>query len=137
MNLSMRLAGIFASIVFMITAIPGLYQQIMPNNVMLPPELFSGITMLEILVMSIAGSALAGFIGYWIGDILSHPQGVRLRKRKERAQALKAKKLASETEAALPPPEAPEQVHGLENYSSSATPANQYPESPSQGTPVS
>jgi hypothetical protein len=81
MNLAMRLAGLFGTAVFLLTAMPGFYRQIEPHDFsQMATDTISGMSMLETLLISLGGSVAAGFVGYMIGDILSHPQGKRKKK---------------------------------------------------------
>lgn len=75
MKLNTKVAGICASLTFLITAIPGFYQQARPTDFnFISVDSFSGMAVVETLVISLLGSLAAGMIGYLIGDILSHPQ---------------------------------------------------------------
>jgi len=103
MNLSMRLAGIFGTAVFLLTAMPGFYKQIEPHDFsQMATDTISGMSMLETLLISLGGGIGAGFVGYMIGDILSHPQG----KRKKKAPAKKPQNQTQPTEpvALMPEP---------------------------------
>ncbi len=74
MKLPMKVAGMCWSITFLVTAIPGFYQQTRPANFgSISTETFSGMTVLETLALSVVGSFAAGMFGYMIGDILSRP----------------------------------------------------------------
>lgn len=78
MNLSMRLAGVFGTSVFLLTGFPGFYRQIQPHNfAQMATDTFSGMSMLETVFLSLSGAIAAGLIGYTIGDILSKPEGRR------------------------------------------------------------
>jgi hypothetical protein len=78
MNLSLRLAGIFGTFVFLLTSLPGFYRQIQPHDFsQMATDSFSGMSMLETIFLSLGGAMAAGFIGYTIGDILSKPNGKR------------------------------------------------------------
>ena len=82
MNLSVRLAGLFATSVFLLTAMPGFFKQIQPYDVgQMATEPISGIAMLETLILSVGGAIGAGIIGYTMGDILTHPDTRRSKKK--------------------------------------------------------
>src|ERR1044072_4571855 len=76
MKLSVKLAGLFGSGVFIITALPGFYQHVKPASMQsMVNDVIQGMDILETLGISLGGAILAGAIGYLIGDILSKPQG--------------------------------------------------------------
>jgi hypothetical protein len=76
MKLPMKVAGICWSLTFLVTAIPGFYQQTRPTDfTTMSSQSFSGMAIFETLLVSMIGSLAAGMIGYIIGDILSNPQG--------------------------------------------------------------
>lgn len=76
MKLPMKVAGICWSLTFLVTAIPGFYQQTRPTDfAAMSSQSFSGMAIFETLLVSLIGSLAAGMIGYIIGDILSNPQG--------------------------------------------------------------
>lgn len=76
MKLPMKVAGMCWSLTFLVTAVPGFYQQTRPMDfATASAESFSGLAVLETLSVSLIGSFAAGMIGYMIGNILSHPQG--------------------------------------------------------------
>lgn len=78
MNLSVRLAGICGTSVFLLTSMPGFYKQIQPQDfAQMATGTISGTSLLETMVLSLGGAIAAGFIGYIIGDILSHPDAKR------------------------------------------------------------
>jgi hypothetical protein len=90
MKLSIKLAGLCGSGVFILTALPGFYQQIKPASVdAMIFEMVPGMEILEILGISLLGALVAGGIGYKIGEILSNPAG---NTRKHRGRALKPQK---------------------------------------------
>lgn len=75
MKLSVRIAGVCASGFFMLTALPGFYHQIGGGGLSPSSAPISGVSLMETLLLSLAGSVIAGVIGYKIGEILSHPKG--------------------------------------------------------------
>jgi hypothetical protein len=76
MKLSVRLAGLCGSAAFIITALPGFYQQAKPTDfAQMATDILPGINIIENMLMSLGGALGAGFIGYSIGDILSNPKG--------------------------------------------------------------
>jgi len=82
MNLSVRLAGLFATTVFLLTAMPGFFKQIQPYDIgQMANETISGVSLLETLMLSVGGAVAAGIIGYIMGDILTHPD-IRKTKKK-------------------------------------------------------
>ncbi|HEY9686310.1 MAG TPA: hypothetical protein V6C52_04975 [Coleofasciculaceae cyanobacterium] len=86
MKLSIKLAGLFGSGVFICTALPGFYQQIKPASVeSMIYDMVPGMEILETLGVSLLGALVAGGIGYKIGDILSNPAG-NYQKQRGRAQ---------------------------------------------------
>ncbi len=81
MNLSVRMAGLCGTSVFLVTALPGFYRQIQPQDfTQMASDTFSGMAMLETLLLSLSGAIAAGFIGYIIGDIWAKPTGKRKKK---------------------------------------------------------
>ncbi len=75
MKLNTKVGGICASLTFLITAIPGFYQQARPTDLnFIASTSFSGMAVVETLAISLLGAMAAGMIGYTIGDILSNPQ---------------------------------------------------------------
>lgn len=88
MKLSFRLAGLCASGTFILTALPGFYQQVKPTDITsMATEAIPGMTILETLTISLGGALLAAFIGYVIGDILSNPKGGKRNKKAGKAPA--------------------------------------------------
>jgi hypothetical protein len=82
MNLAMRLAGLFATFVFLLTAMPGFFKQIQPQDMaQMANDTFSGVSLLETLMLSVGGAVAAGVIGYIMGDILTHPDTRRSKKK--------------------------------------------------------
>jgi hypothetical protein len=78
MNLSVRLAGMCGTSVFLLTAMPSFYKQIQPQDfAQMATGTISGTALLETMILSLGGAIAAGFIGYTIGDILSHPDPKR------------------------------------------------------------
>ena len=73
MKLSMKLAGLFASGSFIVTGMPGLFQRLSLTDLS-ASETLSGIDLLETLLLSLAGTVVAGFIGFQVGNILLHPK---------------------------------------------------------------
>jgi Mn2+/Fe2+ NRAMP family transporter len=96
MNLSMRIAGLCASGAFIVTALPAFFQQWSPNSPML--DSFTGMSLLESLLISLIGAVIAGIIGFQIGKILSKPAGKKKKK--------KLKTTTSSQESNTPPPNA-------------------------------
>lgn len=75
MKLNTKVGGICASLTFLITAIPGFYQQARPTDLnFISSGSFSGMAVVETLAISLLGALAAGMIGYIIGDILSNPK---------------------------------------------------------------
>ncbi len=75
MKLNTKVGGICASLTFLITALPGFYQQARPTDFnFISSDSFSGMAVVETLAISLLGALAAGMIGYIIGDILSNPQ---------------------------------------------------------------
>jgi hypothetical protein len=82
MNLAMRLAGLFATFVFLLTAMPGFFKQVQPHDIaQMANDTFSGISLMETLMLSVGGAVAAGVIGYIMGDILTHPDTRRSKKK--------------------------------------------------------
>lgn len=76
MKLSVKLAGLFGSGVFIITAIPGFFQHIRPTSLSgMANEAVQGMAIMETLFFALLGTGIAAVIGYIIGDILSKPMG--------------------------------------------------------------
>lgn len=81
MILSKRLAGIFATAVFIVTALPGFFRQVQPHDLtQMATDTFSGVSLMETLLVSVGGAVAAAIIGYMIGDILTHPAPKRKKK---------------------------------------------------------
>ncbi len=84
MKLSVRISGLCASAAFIVTALPGFYQQAKPTDLaQIATDILPGMNIIEKILISLGGAVCAGVIGYVIGDILSNPQGKK-KKRKER-----------------------------------------------------
>jgi len=82
MKLSVKLAGLLGSGVFILTALPGFYQQVRPVSfTSMLTEAVQSVSILEKLGFSLGGALVAGWIGYTIGDILSKPKGGMARPR--------------------------------------------------------
>lgn len=76
MKLPMKVAGLCWSVTFLVTAVPGFYNQTRPMDFnTISAESFSGMAIVETLAVSLIGSFAAAIIGFMIGDILSNPQG--------------------------------------------------------------
>lgn len=76
MKLSVRLAGLCGSGAFLLSALPGFYQQAKPTDIaQMATDVIPGVNIIETLLLSLGGAIVAGFIGYLIGDILSNPKG--------------------------------------------------------------
>lgn len=102
MKLPLKVAGLCWSLTFLVTAMPGFYQQIKPTDfTSISADTFSGMNILEKLALSLAGSMMAGTIGYIIGDILSKPQGLTKAEREAK------NKKAAKVQQAEPEPEKP------------------------------
>ena len=75
MKLALRTAGLCASGVFLLAALPAFFAQVAPMGLASGASVgIRGIALAETLVVSLTGAAMAGVLGYWIGDILAHPQ---------------------------------------------------------------
>lgn len=75
MKLPMKVAGLCWSVTFLVTAVPGFYNQTRPMDFnTISTETFSGMAVVETLAVSLIGSFAAAIIGFMIGDILSNPQ---------------------------------------------------------------
>jgi hypothetical protein len=102
MKLNTKVGGICASLTFLITAIPGFYQQARPTAFnFIASDSFSGMAVVETLAISLLGAMAAWMIGYIIGDILSHPQKVV----KPQASPIEAP-----VPSPLPPPNLPDKT---------------------------
>lgn len=87
MKLPVKAAGLCGSMTFLITAMPGFYQQIRPTDFsLMATHSFSGMAVIETLILSLLGSIVAGAIGYKIGEILAKPQGIPKSQKKEAAE---------------------------------------------------
>lgn len=76
MKLPLKLAGLFGSGVFILTAIPGFYQQVKPASLnAMMTDAIQGMAILEKLGISLLGALVAGVLGFVIGDIFSKPRG--------------------------------------------------------------
>lgn len=81
MNLSIRLAGLFATAVFIVTALPGFFKQVQPHDLtQMATDTISGVSLMETLLISVGGAVAAAIIGYMIGEILTHPEPRRKKK---------------------------------------------------------
>jgi|GEM_PF-4326281 len=81
MNLSIRLAGLFATAVFIVTALPGFFKQVQPHHLtQMATDTISGVSLMETLLISVGGAVAAALIGYMIGEILTHPAPRRKKK---------------------------------------------------------
>ncbi len=88
MKLAVKFAGLLGSGVFLLTALPGFYQNVKPVSMdAMIYESVPGISILESLGMSLAGAVVAGIIGYMIGDILSKPKGKPKRSRSAKSSS--------------------------------------------------
>lgn len=115
MNLSVRLAGLFGTSVFLLTAMPGFFKQIQPYDVaQMATDTISGVGLLETMALSLGGAIGAGIIGYTMGDILTHPDTRRSKKKvyiKKQVKEFDIKNILSdEISADSPLYEAPSQV---------------------------
>ncbi|WP_303672739.1 hypothetical protein [Vampirovibrio chlorellavorus] len=101
MKLNSKVGGICASLTFLITAIPGFYQQARPTDLnFIAANSFSGMAVVETLAISLLGAMAAWMIGYTIGEILSNPQKA-------------AKQKAQPMEVSAPPPVVPTASSGV------------------------
>ncbi|WP_373531509.1 hypothetical protein [Vampirovibrio sp.] len=88
MKLPMKVAGLCWSITFLVTSVPGFYQQTRPMDfAAITTESFSGMAIVETLAVSLLGSFAAAIIGFMIGDILSNPHGTPNDNKKEGASS--------------------------------------------------
>lgn len=88
MKLSVRLAGLCGSGAFILSALPGFYQQAKPTDFeQMATVVLPGMSIIETMLISLGGSVVAGFIGYLIGDILSNPKGNPKKKKQAKATA--------------------------------------------------
>lgn len=105
MKLPMKVAGLCWSVTFLVTAVPGFYQQTRPMDfASISTETFSGMAIVETLSISLIGSIAAAMIGYMIGDILSSPQGMT--KAAKKAAARPSPAPVTETPESASTPEA-------------------------------
>ncbi len=75
MKLAIKTAGLCASGAFIITALPGFYQQVKPvSAASMMTASVEGIGLLETLGFSLLGALVAGFLGYMLGEVLAKPQ---------------------------------------------------------------
>lgn len=80
MKLAVKMGGMCGSAAFIITALPGLYQQILPFDIsQMSVEALPSMAILETLMISFGGALGVGIMGYIIGDILSNPRGGKKR----------------------------------------------------------
>lgn len=113
MKLPVKAAGLCGSMTFLITAMPGFYQQIRPTDFSaMATNSFSGMAVIETLIMSLLGSIIAGSIGYKIGEILAKPQGAPKSQKKEAGK--KPADSVTEIKAVSEPELAPEASSSVE-----------------------
>lgn len=86
MKLSVRMAGLCASATFILTALPGFYQQAKPTHLaQIATDILPGMNIIEKMLISLGGAVCTGVLGYVIGDILSNPKGQK-KKRKPKTE---------------------------------------------------
>jgi hypothetical protein len=82
MKLAVKSAGLCASSAFLVTALPAFFEQVAPIGLSkVPLNTLQGMDVFEMIAFSLGGAAIAGAIGYIIGDILANPQGSKEIKR--------------------------------------------------------
>jgi hypothetical protein len=136
MKLSIKLAGLFGSGVFVLTAVPGFFQQVKPSDInAMMSDAPQGMNILESLGFSLLGAVVAGVIGYIMGDILSSPRGnAGSRKRpglKSSGSKNKPGRLVTGNETFLDDLEAPVKMDSVESAAHDSSPPQ---ESETSGT---
>lgn len=132
MKLPIQMAGLCASGAFIVTALPGFFQQVRPTSfATIGTEIISGANLLETLAFSLAGTVVAGLIGFQIGQIMATPQKTPPRKRKVPQNVT----LDNGEEVVIPV--APELVDTLESYTAAPKEATSVstPETPPSSAP--
>jgi hypothetical protein len=105
MKLPMKVAGLCWSVTFLVTAVPGFYNQTRPMDFnTMTTESFSGMAIVETLAVSLIGSFAAAIIGFMIGDIFSNPQGAN--KEAKKAPVTPLPLMVEDTPEQSPAPEA-------------------------------